>query len=306
MSENAISLENTGSKHKISVSKKYVKRSPMAEIWRQVRKNKGAIVGLVILGLLVFMALTADLFYDYETEIIQQNISMRLQGPSWDHWMGTDDLGRDVMGRLIYGSRFSLSVGVVAVMVALLLGVTLGAIAGYFGGLLDNIIMRFTDIFSSIPSILLAIAIVAALGQSTINLMIAIGVTSTPAFVRVARAAVLMVKNQEYIESAKAIGVRSYKIILVHVLPNSLSPIIVQATLRVASAIISAAGLSFLGLGVPAPEPEWGGMLAAGRGFIRDSNYLTLFPGMAIMITVLALNLFGDAVRDAMDPRLKK
>ena len=296
----------TAEKHKTKVSKQYKKRSPIAEVWRQMKKNKGAIVGLIILGALVFLAVSADLIYNYETDIIQQNISARLQWPSWEHPMGTDELGRDVMARLIYGARFSLSVGVVAVLVALVLGVTMGAIAGFYGGHLENVIMRFTDISASIPSILLAIAIVAALGQSTINLMLAVGVTSTPAFVRVSRAAVLMVKSQEYIESAKAIGVRSYKIILFHVLPNSLSPIIVQATLRVASAIISAAGLSFLGLGIPAPEPEWGGMLSAGRMYIRDSSYLTFFPGLAIMITVLALNLVGDALRDALDPRLKQ
>ncbi|MEG2073465.1 MAG: ABC transporter permease, partial [Angelakisella sp.] len=174
------------------------------------------------------------------------------------------------------------------------------------GGTVENIIMRFADVFASIPHILLAIVVVSVLGQSTLNLMIAVGVTSTPAFIRVARAAVLTVRNQEYIEAAKAIGIKNWKIILFHILPNSLSPIIVQTTLRVGSAIISASSLCFLGLGVPAPAPEWGGMLAGGRKFIRDYSYMTLFPGLAIMVTVLALNVLGDGLRDAMDPKMKQ
>lgn len=291
---------------KILASKKYVKRSQLAEIWRNLRKNKGAIIGLFIVALLVLMALGAPLIYDYETDIIKQNISQRLQSPSLAHPFGTDHVGRDILARVIWGARYSLPIGIVAVVVAVLLGVTLGAVAGYYGGVVENVLMRFSDIFASIPHILLAIVVVSVLGQSTLNLMIAVGVTSTPAFIRVARAAVLTVRNQEYIEAAKAIGMKNWKIILLHILPNSLSPIVVQVTLRVGSAIISASSLCFLGLGIPAPAPEWGSMLAEGRKYIRDYSYMTLFPGLAIMVTVLALNMLGDGLRDAMDPKMKR
>ena len=288
------------------VSKKYKRRSQAAEIWRRMRKNKGAMLGLVLVILIVLIAIFSGIFLDYETDVIGQNISQRLQHPSLSHPMGTDDVGRDVMSRLLYGSRYSLSVGVVAVIIALVFGVTLGSVAGFFGGKLEEVIMRASDMLAAVPSILMAIAIVSALGQSTLNLMLAVGITSVPQFVRITRAAVMTVRNQEYIEASRSIGLNEFKIIWFHVLPNCLSPIIVQTTLRVASAIISASSLSFLGLGVPSPDPEWGSMLSAGRKFIRGYSYLTLFPGLAIMITVLSLNLLGDGLRDALDPKLKK
>lgn len=282
------------------------KRSSTALVWRQLRKNPGAVIGLIIVILIVFMALITPLLYDYDADVIKNNIKYRLQSPSSKYWFGTDDLGRDILARVIYGARYSLAVGVVAVMIALIIGVTIGAIAGYVGGMFENIVMRITDIFSSIPSVLLAIAVVSALGKSTQNLMLAVGLASTAPFIRVARAAVLVVRGEEFIEAARAIGMPGWKIILVHILPNCLSPLLVQATLRVGSAIISAAQLSFLGLGVPAPAPEWGAMLSTGRQYIRDYSYMTLFPGLAIMVTVLALNLLGDGLRDAFDPKLKK
>lgn len=288
------------------VSKKYAKRSQMAEIWRRMKKNKGAMLGLAIIMVLIFIAVFADLLLDYKTQVIGQNIAQRLQPPSREHLFGTDELGRDTFYRLLYGTRFSLSVGIVAVGIGLAVGVPLGAIAGYFSGLTEDIIMRLTDMLLAIPSILLGIVIVAALGANTINLMIAIGVTSVPHFIRITRATVLTVRNQEYIEASRAIGLSEARIIFVHVLPNCLSPIIVQTTLRIAAAIISASSLSFLGLGVPAPSPEWGSMLAIGRKYVRSNSYLTLFPGLAIMITVLSINMIGDALRDAMDPKLKK
>ena len=206
----------------------------------------------------------------------------------------------------MYGSRYSLSIGFVAVFVSLLIGVTLGSIAGYFGGVVDEVIMRIADIFISIPSILLSIAIIAALGQSMFHLMLAVGFCSAAAFTRVARASVMTECGKDYVESARAIGMPDREIILKHVLPNSLSPIIVQATMRIASAIISASSLSFLGLGVPIPMPEWGTMLSSSRKYLRDYSYLTLFPGVAIMLTVLAFNLFGDGLRDSIDPKLKR
>lgn len=281
-------------------------RSQAAEVWHQFKKNKGAMLGSAIVLVIVFVALFADFMLDYDTQVIGQNVVDRLQWPSAAHWFGTDELGRDIFCRILYGTRFSCSVGLVAVSIGLILGVTLGAVAGYFGGALEEVIMRSTDILSAVPNMLMAIVIVSVLGQSIWNLMLAVGITSVPQFVRITRAAVLTVRNQEYVEASKAIGLTNGKIIFRHILPNCLSPIIVQATLRVASAIISASSLSFLGLGVPAPSPEWGALLSGGRKYIRDYSYMTLFPGLAIMITVLALNLMGDGLRDSLDPKLKK
>jgi peptide/nickel transport system permease protein len=191
-------------------------------------------------------------------------------------------------------------------MVSLAVGATLGLVAGFYGGVIENLIMRVSDVFGSIPSILLAITISAAFGQSMFVLMVSVGIVSVPAFARVARAAAMTVRDQEYIEAARAAGARDWQIIAYHVIPNSMAPILVQCTMRVASAIIAASSLSFLGLGVPLPAPEWGAMLSEGRGFIRNYSYMTLFPGLAIMITVLAINLIGDGLRDAMDPKLKR
>ena len=289
------------------VSRQYMKRSRAGEVWHRLKKNKGAMAGLVIIALLALVAIFADFLVDYDTQVIGMTLKDRLQAPSKAHIMGTDDLGRDIFARLIYGSRFSLSVGVVAVAIAVVIGVILGAFAGYYtGGIVEDIIMRFTDIFAAVPNMLMAIVIVAALGANTFNLMFSVGVTSIPQFVRTTRAAVLTVTGQEYIESARAIGESETKIIFKHILPNCLSPIIVRVTLRVSSAIISASSLSFLGLGVPAPAPEWGSMLSSGRAYLRGHSYMTLFPGLAIMITVLAFNMVGDGLRDAMDPKLKK
>ena len=289
------------------VSKQYRKRSRAGEVWHRLRKNKGAMAGLAIIIILALIAIFADVLVDYDTDVIGMTLKDRLQHPSKTHIMGTDDLGRDIFSRLIYGSRFSLSVGVVAVAIAVVVGVILGAFAGYYtGGIVEDIIMRFTDIFAAVPNMLMAIVIVAALGANTLNLMISVGVTSIPQFVRTTRAAVLTVTGQEYIESARAIGESETKIIFKHILPNCLSPIIVRVTLRVSSAIISASSLSFLGLGVPAPAPEWGSMLSSGRAYLRGYSYMTLFPGLAIMITVLAFNMVGDGLRDALDPKLKK
>ena len=281
-------------------------RSQMGEVWHQFRRNKGAMIGSAIVLIIVFIALFADVFLDYDTQVVGQNVAERLQWPSAKPWFGTDELGRDIFFRVLYGTRFSCSVGLVAVTIGLVIGVTLGAIAGFYGGTLEEVIMRSTDILGAVPNMLMAIVIVSVLGQSIWNLMLAVGITSVPQFVRITRAAVLTVRNQEYVEASKAIGLSNRRIIFKHILPNCLSPIIVQATLRVASAIISASSLSFLGLGVPAPAPEWGALLSGGRKYIRDYSYMTLFPGLAIMITVLALNMMGDGLRDSLDPKLKK
>jgi len=293
-------------KKEVRTSKLYKKRNTFEMIWRQLRRNKGALIGLALLTVIILAALLSPIVFDYDKDVVGMNVRERMQWPSATHLCGTDELGRDIFTRIVYGARYSLAVGVVAVAIALVAGVTLGSAAGYIGGAFENIVMRICDIFSSIPSVLMAIAVVSALGKSTLNLMIAVGIASTAPFVRVARAAVLVVRGEEYVEAAKAIGQPDWKIVLSHIIPNCVSQIIVQATLRVGSAIISAAQLSFLGLGVPAPAPEWGSMLSAGRMYIRDYSYMTLFPGLAIMVTVLSLNLLGDGLRDALDPKLKR
>jgi len=264
-----------------------------------------AIFGLMIFILLCILALTAPLFFDYQTDVIGVNVQQRLQSPSSLYWFGTDDMGRNIFARVIWGSRLSLFIGLTSATFALIIGGFLGTIAGYFGGKLENIIMRTMDVFQAIPATLLAISIAAALGPSTSNVIIAISISFCPSFARVARAPILIVRQAEYIEAAKSIGAKARTIILNEVIPNSLAPIIVQTTLSVAIMILITSGLSFLGLGVQPPEPEWGSMLAASRSHIRDYSYIALFPGLAIMITILSLNLLGDGLRDALDPRLK-
>jgi peptide/nickel transport system permease protein len=287
-------------------AEKTKKRSMAVEIWQRLLRNKMAMLGLVILVLLALSAIFADFIADYDSKVIAQNISERLQGPSAAHWFGTDEFGRDIFARIIHGGRVSLVVGLISVSVSLIIGGALGAFAGFYGGNVDNIIMRIMDIFLAIPSTLLAITIVAALGTSLVNVMLAIGISGIPNFARIVRAAVMSVKDQEFVESARAIGASNATIIFREIIPNCMAPIIVQATLSVASAILSTASLSFLGLGVQPPSPEWGAMLSSGRNFLRDAIHITLFPGLAIVITILALNLLGDGLRDALDPRLKQ
>ncbi len=281
------------------------KRSQYADVWRRLKKSKTAIIGIILITIFFCMAIFAPFIADYEEDAIKMNVRNRLQPPSKENWFGTDEYGRDIFARIVYGTRISLFVGVISVSIALSFGGFLGAIAGYYGGRIDNIIMRVLDVLLAIPTILLAITIVAALGASMLNLMIAVGISNIPGFARIVRAAVLSVKDQEYIEAARAIGAKDHVIILKHVLPNSMAPIIVYATLKVATAIMATASLSFIGLGVQPPTPEWGSMLASGRAYIRDQMYIVLYPGLAIVLTVLSLNLIGDGLRDALDPKLK-
>lgn len=293
------------SKHE-NPTTEYKKRGMFKEVWRRLVRNKMAMLGLVILGILVFLAIFADVIADYDTMVVAQDMQNSLQGPSAQHWFGTDEFGRDIFARLIHGSRISLVVGLISVSFSLIAGGCLGAVAGYYGGKVDNIIMRIMDIFLAVPSILLAITIVAALGTNIVNVMLAIGISGTPNFARIVRAAVMSVKDQEFVESSKAIGATSVTVIFREIIPNCMAPIIVQATLSVAGAILSTASLSFIGLGVQPPSPEWGAMLSSGRNYLRDAVHITLFPGLAIVVTILALNLLGDGLRDALDPRLKQ
>ena len=284
----------------------YKSRSLWEEAFRRLLKNKGAIVGAVFMILLIAAAIAAGFIYDYDTDVIGQNISNRLKWPSREHIFGTDELGRDIFTRVIYGARYSLFIGFGSEAIGLIIGIILGSLAGFHGGWVDMLVMRSADVLYAIPNIMIAVVIVSLLGTSTVNLLIALSVSSITSFARIARAAVMQLRSQEYIESAQAMGLPTWKIILKHVLPNILAPVIVQITLRVGSTIIAASSLSFLGIGVPSPAPEWGAMLSSGRSQMRTASYICIISGLAIMFTVLALNLLGDGLRDALDPKLKK
>ncbi|KUO74260.1 MAG: peptide ABC transporter permease [Clostridia bacterium BRH_c25] len=289
---------------KINESVKKRKKSQLKEICIRLRRNRAAMFGLSVILLLIIMAVFAPFIAPYNYD--EQNLKMANMFPGREHIMGTDNFGRDIFSRIVYGSRISLQVGFVAVGIGVLVGGTLGSFAAYYGGVADNAIMRFIDILLAIPSTLLAISIAAALGPGLTNAMIAVGVGTVPNYARVVRASVLTVKEQEFIEAARCIGVKDYKIILKHIIPNAMAPLIVQATIGVAGAILSAAALSFIGLGIQPPTPEWGAMLSAGRAYIRDYWHVVTFPGVTIMLTIFSLNLFGDGLRDALDPRLKR
>lgn len=269
----------------------------------RIMKSKTSFIGLCIIMVLIITALLAPLIATHSPT--DQSIIDRYQAPSSEHYLGTDELGRDIFSRIVYGTRISIQIGIIAVGISMIIGVLLGAIAGYFGKWIDQVIMRLIDILMAFPSILLAIALVAVLGPSLRNAMIAVGIVGVPQFARIVRAAVLSVKETEYIEAAKAIGAKHGRIIVQHVLPNCVAPIIVQATLGIGTAILDAAGLSFLGLGAQPPTPEWGAMLSDGRSALQTAPWVIAFPGVAIFFVVLGFNLFGDGLRDALDPRLK-
>ena len=281
------------------------KQSQAAEVWRRLRKSKTAMIGLVVLCMILLMAIFADVICDYDTMAVQQDSTNRLSPPSSEHWFGTDGYGRDIFARVVHGSRVSIAIGLAATVGSVLISGVLGSAAGYYGGKIDNLIMRITDMFMAIPSELLALAIVAALGPSIVNLLIAVTIARIPPFTRVIRSSILTVVDQEYVEAAEAAGASDFFIILRHILPNAMGPIIIQATMGVGRMILTAAGMSFIGMGVQPPQPEWGAMLAEGREFMRYSPYITIFPGAAIILTSLSLNLLGDGLRDALDPKLK-
>jgi len=278
--------------------------SQLAEFWTHFKKNRAAVLGLGILVCLILVALFAPYLAPYNP--YQSNMPESLKAPGQGHLLGTDELGRDIFTRIIYGSRISLKVGILAVSVALTIGVILGAIAGYYGGIIDNTIMRAMDIMLAFPSLLLAIAFMTALGRGIENAIIAIGIVSTPHYARIVRGSVLAVKENEYIQAARAMGASDLRIIFYHVLPNVLSPIVIRATLGISTAILETAALGFLGLGVQPPFAEWGAMLGSGRGYFYNAPHIVLYPGLAITITVLAFNLLGDGLRDVLDPRLKQ
>lgn len=274
------------------------------DILKRLSKNNAAIAGLIIMCIMILIAILAPVISPYPYEKI--DVSNAYSSPTLQHPCGTDQLGRDILSRLIYGSKYSLTIGIFSVAVAVIVGVFIGSISGYFGGLVDDIIMRITDVVQAIPNLLLAVVISAVLGSGFFNSIVAVAIGGIPSCVRLMRASILGVRKMEYLEAATSINCSSSRIILKHVIPNAMSPMIVQATMMVAGSIMVAATLSFIGLGVQPPTPEWGAMLAAGRGFIRDYPYMTIFPGIFLMVTVLSLNMLGDGLRDALDPKLKK
>ena len=279
------------------------KNNQMKEIWRRFRKSKTAMLGLILLAFVLLIAIFADLIVPYSEAVTQS--SMRLQGPSAEHWFGTDNLGRDVFARVVHGSRYSLWIGVSTSVLSLIIGGLLGAAAGYYGKTIDNVIMRLTDVVMTVPPILLSLAVVAALGANLRNLLIAITISCVPSMVRMVRSVVLTVVDQDYIEAAKSYGSSDIRVILRYVIPKALGPIIVTTTMNVAAMILSAAGLSFLGMGVQPPSPEWGALLSDARQFMFSAPYLLYFPGVFIVIAALSFNLAGDGLRDALDPKLK-
>lgn len=275
------------------------------EAFKRLLRNKAAIIGGVIFLCVVLVAVFADVIapYGYEEQSLQEQY---LPPFSENHIFGTDNLGRDIFSRVVYGARLSLSVGIVSVALAMFVGIIIGIFSGYCGGIVDNILMRLMDILLAIPAILLAICISASLGTGLLNLMIAVGISTVPTYARIARASVMMTKDEDFIEAARATGAGHLRLVLKYIAPNIVAPLVVQATLGVAVAIISTAALGFLGLGIQPPQSEWGTMLASTRSYMLSYPYLCVFPGLAIAITILSLNLLGDGLRDALDPKLKQ
>ena len=279
------------------------KKSRLLDIWRQLKKNKLAVVALVVLVIIVLVALFAPILAPYS--YVQQNGKLSNAGPSAAHLLGNDKLGRDILSRLIYGSRQSLSMGVFATAIAATIGILLGAVAGYFGGWVDNLSMRLLDIYQAVPMFLLCVALAAVLGPSLQNAIIALGIGTVPGYARIMRASVLTVREKEYIESARAIDEGNMRIIAKHIIPNAIGPLIVQITMGVGACILAGSALSFIGLGAQPPIPEWGAMISDARNTMRQYPTHALYPGICVIITVLACNLLGDGLRDALDPRLK-
>ena len=293
-------MENIENNVKIT----FKKESQLKETWRRLKKSKSAILGLIVISIIILLAIFADFIIPYE-EAIRQNVRIKLQSPSSEHWFGTDSHGRDIFARCIHGARISLGIGFLATITSLIAGGILGSVAAFYGGKVENLIMRTMDVLMSIPSILLSLSVVAALGPSITNLIIAITLTRIASFVRIVRSAVLPITGQEYIEASYACGTSDFRIIRKHIIPNAIGPIMVQTTMSVAMIILQTASLSFLGLGINPPTPEWGAIISEGREYLRTSPHVMFFPGIFIILSALSLNLFGDGLRDALDPRLK-
>jgi peptide/nickel transport system permease protein len=279
-------------------------RGEWAIVWRQLRRNRSAMIGAAILAVLLVLAIFAPLIAPFDP--LDQNPRAAFVAPSSEYFFGTDDTGRDLFSRVIYGTRISLRVGLISVGIGGLTGIVLGVIAGYRRGLVDDLIMRLVDLMLAFPALLLALAIIAILGPGLFNAMIAIGIANIPIYTRVARGTTLSLRERDFVVGARTVGCRDSRIMARYILPNVLPPLIVLGTLGIASAILTAAGLSYIGLGATPPSPEWGAMLTRGRNFLQQAWWYSTFPGLAIMITVLGINMLGDALRDALDPRLRR
>lgn len=279
------------------------KQSRVLEIWDAIRRNKAAMLGLVILLLFILITIFADLIAPYE--LVTTQTRDILQPPSAQHWFGTDDLGRDVFARVIHATRVSLAIGLIATVLSVLVGGILGSVAGYKGGKLDEFLMRLMDALMCIPSTLLALAIVAALGTSMTNLILAITISSVPGVARVIRAVIINIVDEDYITAAISYSENDYRIITRYVLPNAVGPVIVYATMSISATILTAAGLSFIGMGVQPPTPGWGYMISEAQGSMRYASYLIMFPGFALLLASLAFNLLGDGLQDALDPKMR-
>lgn len=280
-----------------------VRQGELRAVLRHLLRNRGAVIGLVIIGLFVVASLAAPIITTKSPT--ETSLPDRLQGASLEHPLGTDELGRDLLTRMLYGGRISLGIGLISVAIGIAVGVPIGALSGYYGGKFDIVVQRFIDIMIAFPGILLAIVVVTVLGVGVTNVMIATGIASVPIYARLVRGSVLAAKEQSYVTAAKAAGIADASIIFRHILPNSIAPVIVQSTFQIATAILWAAGLGFLGLGAQAPTPEWGAILSNGREYIRTAHHLTTYPGLAILFMVIGFNLVGDGLRDALDPKTR-
>lgn len=279
-------------------------RSQMGEVWHQFRRNKGAMVGSAIVLIIVFVALFADVFLDYDTQVVGQNVAERLQWPSARHWFGTDELGRDYFIRVLYGGRVSLVVGVLAMLTSIVIGVTVGMVAGYFGGIVDNILMRIVDVFSSIPWIIMVTVVGLLFKKGLASIIIVIGLFSWMEIARLVRSEVLSAKEREYVQYADFIGIPSGKVIMSHVFPTVFPTIITAATAQIASAIMVESSLSFLGLGVAAPMSSWGSLLQSSQQYLQKAPYMAVLPGILIILTVYSFNKLGDVLRVFVEPRI--
>ncbi len=279
------------------------KSSHSAEVFKRLIHHRSAIIGMIILAFYVLVAIFADLIAPYAYDLVAGS---PLQKPCAEYLFGTDNMGRDLFSRVVYGTRYSITLGIGSTLIGVIAGMILGCIAGFYGGIIDELLMRFSDVIQSIPGVLLNMALSVAFGSGFFNTMLALGFSIVASVARLQRSAILNVRRMEYIDAASSTNCSDGRIVLKHIIPNSLSPILVYASMEIGHVIMSASGLSFLGLGIQPPTPEWGALLAAGRDYLKRSSYLCVCPGVVLVVFVLAINLFGDGLRDAMDPKLKK
>lgn len=282
------------------------KRSLWSDAWLRMRRSHTAVIGMIIFGIILVVCYGAPLYIDYDTQVIGTDLTMVRQFPAEGHLLGTDEVGRDILARIIWGGRTSITIALAATVISSVLGIILGAISAYYGGTTDSVIMRTLDVFMAIPSMLLMITLVSIMDPTTFNLIMAMSISGVPSIARIVRGQMLSVMRNEYVEAVHGMGASPFRIVVKHVLPNAISPLISQIVASVAGEITMISSLSYIGLGVQAPAPEWGAMLSAGQPYLRNQPYLTIFPGIAIVITIISLTLMGDGLRDALDPRMKR